>query len=70
MTLKSLRKQLEGDLGLEADALKPHKHLLSGLIDKVRHTGAARLLPLRLYSLAWARLTQRRWVCAADGQVQ
>ena len=35
MTLKSLRKQLEGDLGLEPDALKPHKHLLSDLIDKV-----------------------------------
>ena len=34
-TLKSLRKQLEGDLGLEPDALKPHKHLLSDLIDQV-----------------------------------
>lgn len=36
MTLKKCRRQLEDDLGLEQDALKPYKDLLSKLIDKVR----------------------------------
>lgn len=36
MTLKSCRRQLEEDLGLEKDALKEQKELIGQLIDQVR----------------------------------
>lgn len=40
ISLKSLRLTLEDDMQLEAGTLKPHKELLSALIDRVRGKGS------------------------------
>ena len=59
MTLKMLREQLEGDLGLEKGALKPHKELISRLIDKAgggRSAGGGGARPATLLC---------RWPCHA-----
>lgn len=36
VTLKKLRADLEQDLGLGKDALKPHKSTIAGFVDEVR----------------------------------
>lgn len=50
--MKSLRKQIERDMGLQEDALKPHKLLLSDLIDKVRRRVHCRQAPTNLDRLS------------------